>query len=160
MGAGGADGAIGEERLKAEFMGGDAIGGEDILGAGAGAEGIDKSRRSFMPEAGAAGFDGAVEANAEKLPKPLEGLVVRFAACAAGGDLGLESKKLPPPPNMFDVDVVGGDLALEKLSRPEKGEGLGAGAALKERLLKASFIPPKADGGGDVCAWASPPKDS
>jgi hypothetical protein len=53
---------------------------------------------------------------------------------------------------MFEEDVVGGDLVLEKLSRPEKGEGLGAGAALKDRLLKASFMPPKADCCGDVCA--------
>jgi hypothetical protein len=52
---------------------------------------------------------------------------------------------------MFDEDVDGGDLALVKLSRPEKGDGLGAGAAaaLKERLLKASFIPPNADCCGD-----------
>lgn len=46
---------------------------------------------------------------------------------------------------MLDDDVVGGDLALEKLSRPENGEGLGTGAALNERLLNASFIPPNAD---------------
>ena len=57
----------------------------------------------------------------------------------------MELKKLPPPPNMLDDEVLGGDFALEKLSRPENGEGLGAGAALKERLLKASFIPPNAD---------------
>ena len=62
----------------------------------------------------------------------------------------MESKKLPPPPNMLDEDVVGGDFALEKLSRPEKGEGLGAGAALKDRLLNASFMPPKADCDGDA----------
>lgn len=46
---------------------------------------------------------------------------------------------------MLEDDVVGGDLELEKLSRPENGDGFGAGAALKERLLKASFIPPNAD---------------
>ena len=77
--------------------------------------------------------------------------------------MGLESKKLPPPPNMFkDEDVEVGDLVLEKASRPEKGEGLGAGAALKERLLKASFMPPKADWVGDVCDCrdARLPKDS
>lgn len=45
------------------------------------------------------------------------------------GVFGFESKKLPPPPNMFEEDVVGGDLALEKLSIPEKGDGLGAGCA-------------------------------
>jgi hypothetical protein len=53
---------------------------------------------------------------------------------------------------MLEEDVVGGDFALEKLSSPEKGEGFGAGAALKERLLKASFMPPKADCWGEVCA--------
>ena len=52
---------------------------------------------------------------------------------------------MPPPPNMVDDDVVGGDLVLEKLSRPENGDGFGAGAALKERLLNASFIPPNVD---------------
>lgn len=71
-------------------------------------------------------------------------------------------KKLPPPPNMLDEDAAGGDFALEKLSSPENGDGFGAGAALKERLLNASFMPPKADCCGDVCACgeASPPKDS
>ncbi len=71
--------------------------------------------------------------------------IVRFCAWACGGDFGLESKKLPPPPNIFDEDVAGGDFVLEKLSRPENGDGFGAGAALKERLPKASFMPPKAD---------------
>jgi hypothetical protein len=63
---------------------------------------------------------------------------------------------------MLDEDVVGGDFALEKLSRPEKGEGLGAGAALKDRLLNASFMPPKADCCGDCCPCddASPPNES
>jgi hypothetical protein len=58
--------------------------------------------------------------------------------------LGLESKKLPPPPNMFDDDVVGGDFVLVKLSSPENGEGFAAGCAawLNDKLLKASFIPP------------------
>jgi len=97
----------------------------------------------------------------EKLPRPLEGLVVRFWT---GGDLGFESKKLPPPPNMFDEDVVGGDLVAEKLSSPANGDGLDAGCAawLKERLLKASLSPPKLDCCGEVCAWgdARPPKDS
>lgn len=57
----------------------------------------------------------------------------------------MELKKLPPPPNMLDEDVAGGDFALEKLSRPENGEGFGAGAAAKDRLPKASFMPPKED---------------
>jgi hypothetical protein len=95
-----------------------------------------------MLEDEAAGLDGAGVLKEEKLPRPLEGLVVRFWT---GGDLGFESKKLPPPPNMLDEDVEAGDFVLEKASSPEKGEGLGAGAALKERLLKASFMPPKAD---------------
>jgi hypothetical protein len=83
------------------------------------------------------------------LPRPAEGLMVRLCDCCGAG---LELKKLPPPPNMFeDDDVVGGDLAPEKPSSPEKAEGLGAGAASNERLLKASFIPPKADCCGDVC---------
>jgi hypothetical protein len=83
------------------------------------------------------------------LPRPAEGLMVRLCDCCGAG---LELKKLPPPPNMFeDDDVVGGDLAPEKLSSPEKADGLGAGAALNERLLKVSFIPPKADCCGDVC---------
>ena len=145
MGAAGADGAAGDVRLKAELIDEDATGGEVTLGAGAGAEGIDRSRRSFMPDAGAEGFDDAGDVKAAKFPKPLEGLAVRFCAWASGGDVGLESKKLPPPPNMFDEDVVGGDFALEKLSSPENGEGLGAGAALNERLLKASVIPLNAD---------------
>jgi hypothetical protein len=108
---------------------------------------MERSRRSPIPDDDAAGLDGAGELNEEKSLMPLEGLMVRFCACPyAGGDFG-ESKKLPPPPNMLDEDVVGGDFALEKLSRPEKGVGFGAcGAAwLKERLLKASFIPPKFD---------------
>lgn len=57
----------------------------------------------------------------------------------------MESKKLPPPPNMLEEDVVGGDLVLEKLSSPANGEGLGAGAALNDRPLNASFMPPNAD---------------
>lgn len=92
----------------------------------------------------AAGFEGPGVLNEEKELRPAEGLVVRFWT---GGDLGFESKKLPPPPNMLEEDVEAGDFVLEKASRPEKGEGLvaGAGAALKERLLKASFMPPKPD---------------
>jgi hypothetical protein len=134
--------------LKAEFAGGDASGGEVTLGAGAGADGMDRSRRSFIPlAAGAAGLDGAGEENALKSANPAEGLMVRLCGWFCGA--GLELKKLPPPPNMFDEDAVGGDFALEKLSRPENGEGLGAGAALKDRLLKASFIPPKADCWGE-----------
>jgi hypothetical protein len=133
--------------LKAEFIGGDVIGGEAALGAGAGAEGMDKSRRSPRPDDDAAGFDGAGDEKEEKSLRPLEGLVVRFCACVYAGALGLESKKLPPPPNMFDEDVVGGDFVLVKLSSPENGDGLGAGCAawLNDKLLKASFIPPKDD---------------
>lgn len=107
----------------------------------------------------AAGFAAAGVLKEEKLPSPADGLVVRFWT---GGLLGLASKKLPPPPNMEDVEVEAGDLALEKASRPEKGEGFGAGAALKERLPKASFMPPKADWVGEVCDCgdARPPNDS
>jgi hypothetical protein len=68
-----------------------------------------------------------------------------------GGDFGA-SKKLPPPPNMFDEAFAGGDRVLEKLSRPANGEGLawgGAGCAPNDKLLKASFIPPKSDCWGD-----------
>lgn len=103
-----------------------------------------------MPDEATGGFEGAGVLNAEKLLRPAEGLVVRFWT---GGDFGLESKKLPPPPNMLEEDVEAGDFVLEKASRPEKGEGLGAGAgaALKERLPKASFMPPKADCVGEVC---------
>jgi hypothetical protein len=84
---------------------------------------MDKSRRSFMPDDGAAGFAGAAE-NDEKSPKPLDALGAGLCACVweAGGDFGVESKKLPPPPNMLeDADVAFG---LEKLSSPEKGDGL------------------------------------
>jgi hypothetical protein len=143
----GADGATGDERLNAEFMGGDDTGGA-ALGAGAGAEGMERSRRSPRPEA--AGWDLAgVDAKDEKLPMPLDDAGVWYV----GGDFGAESKKLPPPPNMFEDDVVGGDFVLEKLSRPEKGEGFGAGCAawVKERPPKASVIPPKADCWGEAC---------
>lgn len=83
LGAGGADGAAGEERLKAEFIDGDVMGGDctGLLGAGGAAAGIERSSRSFMPEAGAAGFDGtddAVDVNEDQSPKPLDVLVVRF----------------------------------------------------------------------------------
>lgn len=136
--------------MNAEDAGGGDTTDRCGAGAGAGAKGIERSRRSPMPpmpEEAAGGFEGAEVLNAEKLLMPTEGLVVRFWT---GDDLGLESKKLPPPPNMFE-DVEAGDFVLEKASRPEKGEALGAGAALKERLLKASFMPPKADCVGDVC---------
>jgi hypothetical protein len=54
-------------------MEGDVIGGEDIGFDGAGDEaGIDRSSRSFIPDAGAAGFEGAGDENAEKPPKPLD----------------------------------------------------------------------------------------
>lgn len=95
-----------------------------------------------MPEEGAAGC-AAAEEKAEKSPMLL---CAGFGAWA-GGDFCAELKKLPPPPNMFDEDEAGGDRVLVKLSRPEKGDGLGAGAAAcpNERLLKASFRPPKPD---------------
>lgn len=145
----GAAGGAGDDRLNAELIGGDATGAGAGLGAAAGAEGIERSKRSPNPDDEAAGCDGAGDEKAEKSPSPPDGLVVRFCAGVwyVGGDLGLESKKLPPPPNIFEDDVVGGDFVLEKLSRPEKGEGLGAGCAawLNDRPLKASFNPPNAD---------------
>jgi len=161
----GAGAGAGVERLKAELIGGEDTGAGAALGAGAGAEGMERSRRSPIPDEEGAGLVGAGEEKDEKSLIPLEGLIVRLCAWPyAGGDFGFESKKLPPPPNMFDEDVVGGDFALEKLSSPEKGEGLGcAGAAwLKLRPLKASFIPPKLDCWGDAWLWgdAMPPKDS
>lgn len=146
----------GEERLNAELADGDVIGGEVTCGAGA--EGMERSRRSAIPDAaGAAGWDGVGEEKALKLLAPPAGLMVRL--CGAG----FESKKLPPPPNMLEEDDdAGGDFLLEKLSRPENGEGLGAGAALKDKLLNASFIPPNDDCCGDACAWddTSPLKES
>lgn len=41
-------------------------------------------------------------------------------------------------------EEAGGDFVLVKLSRPEKGDGLGAGAAAwpKDRSLNASLNPP------------------
>jgi hypothetical protein len=117
-----------------------------------------------MPEEGAglgAGAADEEELKAEKPPKPAGGLVVLFCA---GGDLGFESKKLPPPPNRPDAGPGGGDFLAEKRSRPEKGEGvgfaLGAGC-VKDRLLKASFMPPNDDCWGDVCEGDDmPPNDS
>lgn len=147
----GATGAAGDERLKALFIEGDATGWLGAAGAGAPKE---RSRRSFMPDAEAAGFGGAEAAgdvNDEKSPKPLEVLVVCFCVCVG---FGAESKKLPPPPNMLEEDVEGGDLVLVKLSKPAKGEGLtcgGAGCELKESPPKASFRPPKLDCCGDCC---------
>jgi hypothetical protein len=67
--------------LKAEFIGGDAIGAAAALGAGAGAEGIDRSSRSPRPEEDAADLDGAGDENEAKSNRPLDGLVVRFCAC-------------------------------------------------------------------------------
>lgn len=160
------------ERLKAaEEEAGGELNEEEACGfAAAGADGMERSRRSLMPPMppmlllDAAGLEAAGELNEEKPASPLDcwGLVVRFCT---GGDLGLESKKLPPPPNMLEEEeVVEGDFALEKASRPAKGEGLGAGAgaAPKDRLLKASFMPPKAEFVGDVCDCgdARPPNDS
>lgn len=95
------------------------------LDAAAGAAvGIDKSSRSFIPDG--AGFDaaaGAGEENAEKSPNPPEDCL---GACG-GAAFGVESKNPPPPPKRLDEDAEGGDLVLEKLSRPANGEGLGAG---------------------------------
>lgn len=147
-GAGCAAAGAGEERLKAELIGGDATEAGVALGAGAGADGIERPRRSPISDDDAAGLDGAGEEKEEKSPRPAEGLIVRFWA----GAFGFESKKLPPPPNMLEVDVVVGDLVLEKLSRPEKGDGFGGACAvwLNDRLLKASFIPPKLDCWGDA----------
>lgn len=148
--------------MNADDVGGEATGEKVCWGAGA--EGMERSSRSPMPEDDAAGLEGAGVLKEEKLARPAEGLVVRFWT---GGDLGFASKKLPPPPNMFE-DVDAGDFVLEKASSPEKGEGLGAGAGLKLRLLKASFMPlkasfmpPKADCVGDVCDCgdASPPNE-
>ena len=119
--------------------------GAAALGAGAGAAGMERSRRSPRPEEDGAGWDGAGAEKADKSPpRRLDGLVVRFVY---DGVLGLESKKLPPPPNMLEEDVVGGDFVPEKLSRPEKGDALGARCAawLNDKLLKASFMPPKPD---------------
>ena len=80
----GAGGAAGWERLNAEDAGGGEATGEKVCcgaGAGAGAAGIERSRRSPMPpmlEDEGVGFDGAGVLNEEKLARPLEGLVVRF----------------------------------------------------------------------------------
>lgn len=76
-----ADGAAGDVRLNAEFMGGDAIAGAAVgAGAGAGADGMERSRRSPRPDADAAGLDGACEEKEEKSARLLDGLVVRFCA--------------------------------------------------------------------------------
>ena len=85
MGAGCTEGGAGDERLNAEFICGDARGGEVTLGAGAGAAGIDRSRRSFMPEAtGTEGSDGAGDEKALKSARALDGLIVRFCTgCGA-----------------------------------------------------------------------------
>jgi len=95
---------------------------------------MDRSRRSFIPEkdevdvaAGFAGAEGAGEVKEEKSPKPLELLMFRCfwtGGLATGGDFGVESKKLPPPPNMDEL-LDGGDLVEAKLSRPENGDALG-----------------------------------
>lgn len=139
--------------MNAEEVGaGEATGEKVWEGAGAGAEGMERSSRSPMPEE-AAGLGAAGVLKEEKFARLLAGLVVRFWT---GGDLGFESKKLPPPPNMFEEEVDAGDLVLEKASSPEKGDGLGAGAALKDMLPKASFMPPKADWVGEVCDEAKP----
>lgn len=65
--------------MKAEFTGGEARGGEVTLCSGAGAEGIDRSRRSPIPEAArAGGLDDAGDEKALKLPMPPAGLIVRL----------------------------------------------------------------------------------
>jgi hypothetical protein len=110
--------------LNADVSGGEVTGEKDCRGAAAGAEGIERSRRSPIPEDEAAGLDGAGDVKEENPARPLDGLVVRFWT---GGDFGFESKKLPPPPNMLDEDDEEGDLVLEKASSPEKGEGFAAG---------------------------------
>jgi hypothetical protein len=129
----------------------EAAGGE----VGAGLDGIERSRRSPMPEEGAGLYAGAGagEVMEEKPPKPLKSVGGLVALFCAAGDLGFESKKFPPPPNKSE-EAGGGDFLAEKRSRPEKGEGVGFGLAagcVKERLLKASFMPPKDDCEGDFC---------
>lgn len=160
MGAAGADG---EERLNAELKEGDTTEGDLGLDAAAGVvAGIEKSRRSFIPEG--AGLDavvGAGEENAEKSPNPPE---VCFGAWG-GVAFGVASKNPPPPPKGFDEDVEGGDLVLEKLSRPANGEGLATGWELKLRPPNASLRPPTCDCWSCCCVCTAPnpprpPKDS
>lgn len=124
----------------------------DAAGAGAGAaEGVEKSKRSFMAEdAGAAGLAGAAEeVKSPNPPKPLlagagDGLGEATAA-------GLASKKLPPPRPEKADDCGGGDLVLDMPPRPAKAEFcglLGLDMFAKLRLLKASFMDPIEDWAG------------
>lgn len=103
--------------MNAEFMVGDAMVWLGARGAGAGAAaGIERSRRSFRPEEDAAGLGALVlgDVNDEKSPNPLV-LGLRFCdwVWVMAGALEDESKKLPPPPNMLEEEVIGGDFALE-----------------------------------------------
>jgi len=115
--------------LKAEFMFGEAMAG---LCAAAGVDdGMERSKRSPMPELGAAAGLGAV-AGVElvielKSPKPLEELKVRcfWSGLVAGGDFGVLSKKLPPPPNADGAVFWGVERCVEKLARLENADGLG-----------------------------------
>jgi hypothetical protein len=63
--------------LKAEFMGGDDIGGA-AFGVGAGSDGMDRSRRSPRPDDDGVGLEGSGDEKDEKSPRPLGGLVVRI----------------------------------------------------------------------------------
>jgi hypothetical protein len=150
-------------------MDGDERGLLLVAGAEGVVAGMEKSRRSFRPDDGA-GLDAAAGAGEEKEEKSSRAV---YLGCEVFGAfwLGVGSKKPPPPPNMFDaveVEGGGGDRVFEYMSKPAKGDGLGGGGAgceLKERLLKASFKPPKFDCWGDcwVCGRPGelrPPKDS
>jgi hypothetical protein len=140
-------------RLKTELTGGD-IGAFICGAAGAGLEaGIDRSNKSPMPEL-AAGFGGGevcCGTRDPKSPNPLDWLMV--LTCGAGGldgfggDLGVVSKKPPPPPKVDAgvADVCELARGLEKLARSANADGLGCcwtGAVLKDSPPKASFNPP------------------
>jgi len=94
-------------------------------------EGIERLKRSPMPELGAAAVLGAVAGVVLvielKSPKPLEELKVRcfWSGLVAGGDFGVLSKKLPPPPNADDAVFWGVVRWVEKLARSENADGLG-----------------------------------
>lgn len=107
MGAGG-DAAAGFERLNALFILGDVMGGDVrvLTGAAGVGAGMERSKRSFMPEAGAAGLAGADVVgvvNDAKSPMPVAVLEICLCVWAwGGGCFGAEPKKLPPPPNIVD----------------------------------------------------------
>lgn len=64
-------------KLKAEAVLGGDIGGDAAFGAGVVSVGMDKSSKSFIPEACGAGLDaGTDDVNASKLPSPEDGLIV------------------------------------------------------------------------------------